>query len=231
MEQNTKFNILNSTGGIIAALIPLIQFAFGWFPTQLNKIFIDENIIFFTTALTFIFSIFIVILASVNKRLFSFFGKYYYTENFANSSLLVIFIASITFLAIGVRLQEGYHPWWALTQAISYIITIASSVFFIAVYSIDITEKKTKENAGILRARRAISLAIEHDAFQDFPHINFIKSVEATKKIANDSESIDGFLVYVGIQNSSGKYTYYTITTNEDASILKGVENTNIPGK
>lgn len=230
MQQDTKFTILNSTGGIIAALIPVIQFAFGWFPSQLNKIFIQENLIFFTTAITFLFSIFIVFLASIKKQIFTFFGKYYHTDNLANSSLVIIFAASLIFLGIGGSLQEGNHPWWALFQAFCYIITITSSVFFIVIYSIEIKEKKNKEENSILRARRAISLAIEHDAFEDFPRINFIKaldfekdsSAKATTQVATDSNLPDGFTVHIKISNE-GKSQNYIITTNEDATVLKDV--------
>jgi len=62
-ENNNLMNALKIISSVLAILLPFAQFSFKLFK-QIQIIFLDENIIFFTTVTTFFLSIFIIFVAN-----------------------------------------------------------------------------------------------------------------------------------------------------------------------
>lgn len=60
---------LRAIGSFIAIVLPFAQFAFKWFPEQISGLFLNKEIIFFTTLITFFLSVFIIFI-SISHRHF-----------------------------------------------------------------------------------------------------------------------------------------------------------------
>lgn len=70
MNENNYYNsIVKNITSLFAVLLPFIQFAFQWLPERISILFIDKNIFFFTSLITLLLSIFIILIYESNPYL------------------------------------------------------------------------------------------------------------------------------------------------------------------
>lgn len=211
MQQKAALSALKNISALLAAIIPIIQFGFKWFPEKISGLFINQDILFFTMMMAFLFSIFAIYFALLDKS-FHIGKKFFYSNNLTNIALLIVFLLTIFFTVIGTTQFKSNNSLLVALQSIFYILIVSFSVYLFAAYSIKISVKKKEEETKRERPRKAISLAIENDAFESLPRVSFIRSYK------NDGNS-NGYTVEVRL----GTDKKYKIVTDDEVEELKEV--------
>lgn len=211
MQQKAALSALKNISAFLAAIIPVIQFGFKWFPEKISGLFINQDILFFTMMMAFLFSIFAIYFALLDKS-FYIGKKFFYSANLTNAALLIVFLLTIFFTVIGTTQFNSNDSWLVALQSIFYMLIVSFSVYLFAAYSIRISIKKKEEETKRERPRKAINLAMENDAFENLPRVSFIRSYK------NEGNK-DGYTVEVQL----GDKTKYKIVTDDEVEELKEV--------
>ncbi|MBI2415637.1 MAG: hypothetical protein HYV33_03185 [Candidatus Kerfeldbacteria bacterium] len=224
MNKESILNVLKSLGAFIVTVVPLLQFGFKWFPEQISGIFIDQNVIFFTTVTTFLLSVFAIFISiSYHSVMIPTFKKRKYSDGeihrikkmiplrtIANIMVIFVFAAALGFIWIGSNSNNSTSDNLGFIQAVFYILAFVLTIFIITTYTIDFSDRKKWEENKKDRVRKAINLAKENDGFKIFPRINFAYAKE-------DSQNRQ-FIVEVTIDQKN-----YKIVTDTDAENLYAV--------
>lgn len=219
MNQQITLSILRNFGGFLVAAIPIMQFGFKWLPEQIRGLFISGEMLLLTMVMTFLFSVFAIYFAFMENGITLPFKGFVLISSYAGYLPMITFISMLSFVSIGAAVSPSEAWWgWIIFQVALYILTISSSVLFLAIKIKKVSELKYKENAKKQRPRDAINLAVEHDGFAEIPRITFQKAYEEK----SEGYTPNFYCVEVGLGDES-----YKITTDSNVQELYSVTRIN----